>query len=201
MNLHFLGAMSSAKIAAIVGASIFGVLLIISLIIALANRESGVAYDKDGFVHKVLKHDFTVFNQVARLAELVFFIPAVVFFFLENIVKYNYWISLGLLIAAAVVEFAILVTKIMTKFSRIEYNRKGLYKFSFGAKQKFIEWKEVKNVKSTGVGRDRKFIFESKKEKIVVPFKMVGAYEFTVFCEEQLDGEQFEAIKMGKARQ
>jgi len=94
-----------------------------------------------------------------------------------------------------------LVLDINVKFDRIEYNPRGLYQHRFAAKVKVIEWQDLTQVMAGGQGKNRVLRFVSKQgRKITVKLAMMGAYEFSVFAAKQLEGKNFEAIKIAQAR-
>lgn len=198
--LNFLAKMEPAKLATIIFASVFAVVFIVCLIIAFIAKRGKEPYDKDGFVHKVLKHDYSIFYQLASFAQTILFIGAIVVYFVNF--KYHFYVCAVLVGILLLVALAVLVARVKTTYCRIEYNRNGLYKVGMFNTSKEIAWKDLKDVKARGIGKNRVFTFIAKKgTKIKVPFTMVGSYEFMVFCEKQLEGKNFEAIRIGKARQ
>lgn len=198
--LNFALKMEPAKLAAIILGAIFALIVIISIVITVISNRKGEPYDKDAFVHKVMKYDESIFFQLARACMFVLFVGGVVTFF----VKFNYHYIVSASCAGALVLVALVMLFVGSKVKncRIEYNKNALYYFGPFGNRKQIAWKNLKNVQAVGMGRDRKYIFtDNKKTTITVPFKIVGGYEFAVFCENQLDKEQFEEIVIGKARQ
>lgn len=196
---NFFLAMEASKLAAIILISIFALILIISIVVTILAKRNAEPYDKDSFVHKVMKYDESIFFQLARITEFLLLVGAVVTFF----VKFNYHYLVSTICAGVLVVVALIMLFVGSKVKncRIEYNKNGLYYYGPFATKKQILWKNLKNVQAVGMGRDRKYIFKDKKTTITVPFKMVGGYEFAVFCENELDKKQFEEIVIGKARQ
>jgi len=197
--LNFGLAMEPAQLATIILVSIFALVIIISVIITIISSRNKTPYDKDAFVHKVMKYDESIFFQLARASMFLLLVGAIVTFFVKF--NYHYWVSASC--AGVLVLIAVIMLFVGSKVRncRIEYNKNGLYYYGPFAQKKQILWKNLQNVQAVGMGRDRKYIFKDKKVTITVPFKMVGGYEFAVFCENQLDKEQFEEIVIGKARQ
>lgn len=196
---NFALAMEPSKLAAIILGGVFALIVIISIVITVLSKRNKEVYDKDSFVHKVMKYDESVFFQLARFFMFLLFVGAVVTFFVNF--SYHYLVSAICAGVLVLVSIVMLFVGAKVKNCRIEYNRNGLYYFGPFASKKQIMWKNLTNVQAVGMGRDRKYIFKDKKTTITVPFKMVGGYEFAVFCENELDKKQFEEIVMGKARQ
>lgn len=192
-------AIEPSKLAAIILIAIFGVILLISIIVTILAKRNAEPYDKDSFVHKVMKYDESIFFQLARATEFLLLVASVVTYF----VNFNKHYLVSAICAGVLVFVGLIMLFVGAKVKncRIEYNRNGLYYYGPFATKKQILWKNLKNVQAVGMGRDRKYIFKDKKSTITVPFKMIGGYEFAVFCENELDKKQFEEIVIGKARQ
>lgn len=171
------------------------ILLIISFFIR--RRKGEVIYDKADFVHKMLTKDNSIKHQLTTVLIIGCLAAWFPLFFT----------GAGDLIPAFVVAcvfvFAVLL-KIYYKgdeyFDRVEYNLKELHRYGFLRRSKIIQWDEITRVGTKGLGNRRVLIFETKKDKIRVSLNREGGYEFIVFCEKQLDGKNFEAIKIAKGR-
>ena len=197
--LNFALKMEPAQLAAIILGAIFALIIIVSVVITVITSRKGVPYDKDAFVHKVMKYEEDIFFQLARVLGFLLLVGGIVTFFVRF--NYHYIVSVSCAGALVLLGLVRLFVGSKVKNCRIEYNKNGLYYFGPFGNRKQIAWKNLKNVQAVGMGRDRKYIFKDKKTTITVPFKMVGGYEFAVFCENQLDKGQFEEIVIGKARQ
>ncbi len=175
------------------------VLLLVILTICVCVKKRNVYVpnydDKSDFVHKVLTFDANVYYQLLTIATILLAITAVVLFCTKQVI--------AAIVVASV--FALLwifriALNIKVKFNRVEYNNAEIYKFSFLNKTKIIRWEDIKTVEAKGYGSSRKIVISAKKETITIPLNMSGYYDFTVFAEKKLEGKNFEAIKIAKAR-
>ena len=175
------------------------ILLVASIIVVFFSKRVFVpTYSKEDFFHKVLKHDTDVRHQLLTLCFLGLGIAALVCF----LVAANSWVTLGLAIGTILSWGGKIALDIKVKFNRIEYNPRGLYQHRLFGGAKAIEWQDLKQVLNSGqTGQNRALKFVSKQNrKIIVPMKMMGAYEFTVWLAETKEGKNFEAVKIMQAR-
>jgi len=178
---------------------IVSLFLILTTIIVCVKKRKGYTpsyEDKSDFVHKVLKYDSTVVSQLLTAATVGLFIAAIVLFCTKLVIA-----SAVVAILFIVCYLAKLFVSIKVRFNRVEYNNAEIYKFSFLSKTKVMRWEDIDKVEAKGFGSTRKIVFTNKKHlQISVPLNMSGYYDFTVFAEKKLDGKNFEAIKIAKAR-
>ncbi len=176
--------------------ALFLIVLTIVVCVKKKSKYTPTYSDKSDFVHKVMKYDSSALHQLLTAATVGLLIAAIVLFCVK------------LVIPAAIVAIVFLacwiwkiLLNIRVRFCRFEYNNAEIYRFSFMAKTKVMRWEDIDKVEPKGFGSTRKILFISKdKTKISVPLDMTGYYDFTVFAEKKLDGKNFEAIKVAKAR-
>lgn len=174
------------------------VLLFVTIFVAVKKKHAYTpSYnDKSDFVHKVLKYDVSVHYQLLTAVIFGLLIASIVLFLTKLVIA-----SIVTLILFVICWFVKIVVNIKVRFCRVEYNNAEIYKFSFLSKTKVMRWEDITKVEAHGFGANRSIKLIAKKGKeISVPLKMTGYYDFTVFAEGKLDGKNFEAVKIAKAR-
>ena len=180
-------------------AVIVGIAVLAFIASVFAKRRKGeIIYDKADFVHKMLTKDNSVKHQLTTMLCIGLLAAWFPLFFISGISPIASFV-------VGCVFVLVLILKTYYKFDeyydRVEYNLKELHRYGFMRQPVIIKWEDVTRVGTKGLGNKRKLIFETKKRRrITLSLNREGGYEFIVFCEKQLEGKNFEAIKIAKGR-